>query len=125
MLSFEHKGSFSKTTSFFKRMSQREQYNLLAEYGKYGVEALAAATPKDTGKTSESWDYKVSINSRSASITWTNSNVTSEGTPIAILIQYGHGTRSGAYIQGIDYINPVMQPIFEEISRRVWKEVTR
>lgn len=106
-------------------MSRREQYNLLTGYAKEGVEALAAATPVDTGKTSESWSYTISIDSRTASITWTNSNVTTEGTPIAILIQYGHGTRFGVYVQGYDYINPAIKPIFDKITNRVWGEVTR
>lgn len=83
------------------------------------------ATPKDTGKTSQSWSYTVSITKDSASIIWTNDNVTTDGTPIAVLIQYGHGTKSGSYVKGIDYINPAMKPIFDKIANEIWEEVTR
>lgn len=125
MLSFKHTGSFSKTTRFFEKMKRRDQYRVLNTYGREGVAALMQATPKDTGKTSQSWSYTVSITKDSASITWTNDNVTTDGTPIAVLIQYGHGTKSGGYVKGLDYINPAMRPIFEKITREIWEEVTR
>lgn len=125
MLSFKHTGSFSKTTRFFEKMKRREQYNILNSYGREGVAALMEATPKDTGKTSQSWSYTVSITKDSASIIWTNDNVTTDGTPIAVLIQYGHGTKSGSYVKGIDYINPAMKPIFDKIANEIWEEVTR
>lgn len=95
----------------------------LHELAKRGVEALQDATPKDTGKTAESWDYKIDATDKGITIVWTNSNV-NDGANIAMLIQYGHGTGSGAYIEGVDYINPALKPIFQEIADNAWVEVT-
>lgn len=97
--------------------------SILKKYGEQGVKALSEATPKDTGKTAASWSYKISNTSKGFKLDWTNSN-TNQGVNIALIIQYGHGTSTGAYVQGRDYINPALKPIFDEIANAVWKEVT-
>lgn len=122
MISFKHKGDFKLTRNFLTRARTTHLRDTLEKYGQIGVEALAEATPKDTGKTAASWSYTVSMTERGCSITWNNSNFV-DGVPIAVIIQYGHATRNGGYVQGRDYINPTMKPIFDEILRKVWKEV--
>ena len=97
----------------------------LNSYGEQGVAALSNATPKRTGLTASSWSYEIEQTSTTITITWKNSNMAREAIPIAILIQNGHGTRTGGYVQGIDYINPALKPIFEEIAENVWKELTK
>lgn len=121
-ISFSSSGSFQKTESFLAKMSRREIYNLLDGYGQEGVAALAAATPKDSGETAGLWGYKISRSFGSTSITWTNSH-TNNGVPIAIILQYGHGTGTGGYIAGRDYINPAIKPIFDKIANGTWKAV--
>lgn len=121
---FRQKGDFGKTEKFLKNASGKKLDALLNQYGEKGVEALAAATPKKTGKTAASWSYKVTRGTNSITITWSNSNIV-DGVPIAVVLQYGHGTRHGGYVQGIDYINPAMKPLFDEIAQRAWKEVGR
>ena len=123
MISFVVKGDFNKTEGFLKRITQKNFYKKLRSYGEKGVHALASATPKDTGKTSASWDYKIEEGDEGVSIIWTNSNVVNN-VNIAIILQYGHGTRNGGYVQGRDYINPAIQPIFDEMADSAWKEVT-
>ena len=123
MISFKHKGNFEPTTKFLYKNRKINLNTVLEKYGQIGVSELERATPKDTGKTSKSWGYKISITDRGASIVWTNSNVV-DGVPIAIILQYGHATRNGGYVQGRDYINPALQPVFDGILRDVWKEVT-
>ena len=122
MISFKHKGDFKLTRNFLTRARTTHLRDTLEKYGQIGVEALAEATPNDTGKTAASWSYTVSMTERGCSITWNNSNFV-DGVPIAVIIQYGHATRNGGYVQGRDYINPTMKPIFDEILRKVWKEV--
>lgn len=117
------KGDFSKTVSFLKKATNVRKIVKLEKYGERGVEALRAATPKDTGKTADSWDYKITESNGGFSIVWTNSNKL-QNTSIALLIQYGHATRSGGYVQGVDYINPALRPVFDEIARDAWREVT-
>ncbi len=117
------KGDFSKTYRFLKKIHSKSYYKKLNEYGKLGVEALKDATPKRTGKTAESWSYLVTYSHDTVTINWTNSNV-NKGLYIAVLIQYGHGTRNGGYVQGIDFINPAMRPVFEKIADDLWEEVT-
>ena len=124
MISFKQKGSFKKTDTFLKKLLKRDFLSSLDKYGKMGVEALSAATPRDTGKTAESWGYKIEVSKTEVRLVWTNSNV-NDGVNIAIILQYGHGTGNGGYVAGRDYINPALQPIFDEISNSVWKEVTR
>lgn len=121
---FRQKGNFRKTSGFLKRVQRLDLDAVLDEYGQKGVEALAAATPKATGKTAASWNYRVQKGKESIVITWSNTNIV-DGVPIAVILQYGHGTRNGGYVEGIDYINPAMKPIFEEIAHRAWREVQR
>ena len=124
MISFRQKGDFSKLTRFLERAKNLVHLSDLDRYGREGVAALASATPVDTGKTASSWYYDVKIDKESASITFNNSNI-QNGVPIAIILQYGHGTRNGGWVEGRDYINPVIQPIFDKIAEEAWKEVTK
>ena len=124
MISFRQKGDFSKLTRFLERAKNLVHLSDLDRYGREGVAALASATPVDTGKTAASWYYDIKINKESASITFNNSNIQNE-VPIAIILQYGHGTRNGGWVEGRDYINPVIQPIFDKIAEEAWKEVTK
>ena len=117
-------GDFSKTLKFLNRLQHKEYLNILAEYGKRGVEALRSATPVDTGKTADSWYYEIKQDRNGATISWCNRNV-NDGVVIAALIQYGHGTGWGTYVPGIDYINPAMKPIFDDLANECWKEVTK
>ena len=121
---FKQKGNFKKTRKFLKRCSHLNLDELLDRYGQAGGEALAKATPKDTGKTAASWSYTVTKGKETITITWRNSNIV-DGVPIAVILQYGHGTRNGGYVEGVDYINPAMRPIFGEIAKRAWEEVRR
>lgn len=123
MISFKHHGSFKNTENFLTKAKRLEYSRILDKYAREGMSALAAATPIDTGKTANSWGYEVKISNRSCSIVWINSNIVN-GIPIAIMLQYGHGTRNGGYVQGIDYINPALKPIFDKIVNEVWREVT-
>ena len=120
---FEVSGSFTKTEQFINRMKRREYLNVLNELGREGVQALRNATPVDSGKTAESWDYEIKRTRNCTEIIWTNSNI-NDGVPIAIILQYGHGTGTGGYVQGRDYINPAIQPIFDKIAEKAWKVVT-
>lgn len=122
-ITFRHKGDFSKTEKFFNRLLKRDYLNVLERYGRAGVDALAAATPKDSGETAASWHYEIDHNGKETTIAFTNSHV-NKGVNIAIILQYGHGTRNGGYVQGRDYINPAIQPIFDKIADDAWKEVT-
>ena len=120
---FEVSGSFTKTERFINRMKRREYLNVLDEFGREGVQALRNATPVDSGKTAESWDYEIKRTRNCTEIIWTNSNI-NDGVPIAIILQYGHGTGTGGYVQGRDYINPAIQPIFDKMAEKAWKVVT-
>lgn len=117
------KGDFKKINSFLEKSLERVKYGSLDKYGRMGVEALAQATPRDTGKTAESWSYEIVRKTGEISIIWKNSNRV-DGYPIAVLIQYGHGNGKGAYITGVDYINPAMKSVFDNIADQAWKEVT-
>lgn len=123
MITFKHTGNFNKTDTFLKELIMSDYMNVLEKYGREGVRALAAATPIDSGETARSWGYTIKKYKGGASITWTNSHVVN-GVPIAIILQYGHATRNGGYVQGRDYINPTLQPIFDKIANEVWREVT-
>lgn len=123
-ITFKHKGNFEKTTKFLQRAKKREFYKNLEQYGERGVEALRAATPIDTGETSRSWHYRIENTRDSVAIVWYNTNV-NQGVNIALMIQYGHGTPSGKYIRGKNYIKPAIRPIFQDIEDGVWKEVTK
>lgn len=124
MISFTQKGDFSRTTKYLNRIKNPSKLTVFDKYGKAGVEALKSATPTETGKTAGSWYYKIERNSESTTISFYNSNV-NKGVPIAIILQYGHGTGTGGYVQGRDYINPAIQPVFDELASEAWKEVTR
>ena len=124
MIGFRHKGDFSKTTSFLKRMKENNFIKDLDKYGQKGVDALASATPVDTGLTASSWYYKIEREDGRIKLNFCNSNI-QNGVPIAIILQYGHATRNGGWIEGRDYINPAIQPIFDEIANNAWREVTK
>ena len=124
MIRFRHKGDFSKTTSFLKRAKGKAYLKDLDKYGRQGVAALASATQIDSGKTASSWYYKIENTKESAKITFYNSNV-QNGVSIAIILQYGHGTRNGGWVEGRDYINPAIQPIFDKIVDDAWREVSK
>lgn len=125
MVVIKQTGNFNNTDRFLSQSVKTNYRNILDRYGREGVEALASATPIDSGLTADSWGYEISISPRgSYQISWTNSNVV-DGTPVVILLQYGHGTKNGGYVQGQDFINPAIRPIFDKIATDVWKEVTR
>ena len=121
-ISFSSKGDFSKTIKFLNKVKNVKINNILSKYGEIGVNALSQATPKDSGVTSRSWNYKIEVNNDNASIVWYNTNVV-KGVNIAVILQYGHGTRNGGWVEGRDYINPAMKPVFDKIADQVWKEV--
>lgn len=123
-ISFKHRGDFKKTEKFLKKSMGRDWLDVLEQYAIEGVRALASATPIDTGETAASWNYEIIQNEGSVSIVWNNSHVEKGWANIAILLQYGHGTRNGGYVEGIDYINPALRPIFEQMANAAWKEVT-
>ena len=123
MITFRQKGDFSKLTRFLERAKEVVRVGDLDKYGREGVAALASATPVDTGLTANSWRYEIEQKKGSISISFHNTNI-QNGVPIAIILQYGHGTRNGGWVQGRDYINPAIQPIFDEIVKSAWKEVT-
>lgn len=123
-VTFRHKGDFSATEKFLNNILDRRYLNVLETYGKKGVAALYEATPKRTGKTASSWDYEIEHNGKESILRFTNSNI-QNGVNIAILIQYGHGTSRGGFVQGRDYINPALQPIFDEIASGAWEEVSK
>ena len=124
MISFRQKGDFSKLTRYLEKAKEVVKLGDLDKYGREGVAALSSATPVDTGKTASSWYYEIKHENGSASITFNNSNI-QNGVPIAIILQYGHGTRNGGWVQGRDYINPAIQPLFDKIAENAWKEVTK
>lgn len=124
MITFRHRGSLSKTTRFLERAKHAVRLADLDKYGREGVAALASATPVESGRTASSWYYEISYGKSGASITFNNSNV-NQGVPIAIILQYGHGTGTGGWVEGRDYINPAIQPIFDRLVDEAWREVTR
>ena len=124
MISFRQKGDFSKLNRFLERAKGAARLSILDKYGREGVAALASATPIDSGETANSWYYEIKHDGRAATITFLNSNI-NEGVPIAIILQYGHGTGTGGWVEGRDYINPAIQPIFDKIVDEAWKEVTK
>lgn len=124
MISFRQKGDFSKLSDFLGRAKKDIRLVDLDRYGREGVSALASATPTDTGKTANSWFYEVVRKNGSASIEFHNSNI-QNGVPIAIILQYGHGTGTGGWVEGRDYINPAIRPIFDRLANDAWREVTK
>lgn len=124
MITFKSKGNFNKLSSFFEKAKEAVKMGDLDKYGREGVDALKQATPIDTGLTSESWYYEIHRENGSVSISFHNSNI-QNGVPIAIILQYGHGTNNGGWVEGRDYINPAIQPIFDKIAEDAWKEVNK
>lgn len=125
MITIRQEGDFSKLTNFFERCKGWINRSNLDTYGRRGVEALASATPRDTGETAASWTYEIVRNgNNSATIAFKNTKLTNMGTPVAILIQYGHATKNGAWVEGIDYINPALKPVFDDMANQIWREVT-
>ena len=124
MIVFRQKGDLRKTTRFLEKASRFRVETILQKYAQAGVDALAESTPKDSGVTAESWGYEIKSNSQGASIYWTNTNI-NDGVPIAVILQYGHGTGTGGYVEGRDYIRPAIRPIFDQIAESAWKEVVK
>lgn len=124
MITFKQKGDFHKLTNYLERIKESVNIGILDRYGREGVAALSAMTPVDTGLTSTSWYYKIENKNGRASIAFYNSNI-QNGCPIAIMLQYGHGTGNGGWVEGRDYINPAIQPIFDKIAKDAWREVTK
>ena len=124
MISFRHKGDFSKLTRYLERAKNAVRLGTLDKYGEEGVAALMSVTPMESGKTASSWYYKVENSGGTATIAFFNSNI-QNGVPIAIILQYGHGTGTGGWVQGRDYINPAIQPLFDKIANEAWREVTK
>ena len=123
MFSATSVGSFNKTFTFLERLQGGKMFDNLNSYGQRGVDALAASTPVETGETSHGWGYQVAKRRGGVSISWFNTH-NEDGVNIAVIIQYGHGTGTGGYVQGRDYINPAMRPIFDKILDDVWRQVT-
>lgn len=124
MIAFGQKGDFSKTLKYFGKLRKAIQINGLDKYGRKGVAALASATPVDSGETANSWYYEIHRNQETVSIEFYNSHI-NKGVPIAIILQYGHGTGTGGWVQGRDYINPAVQPVFDQLADHAWREVTK
>lgn len=124
IIRFEHRGNFRNTERGLRNLSRLEMKNLLSQLGQEGVRALSAATPVESSKSANSWSYTVKSSRSSLSISWHNSNVTSGGVPVVILLQYGHGTGTGGYVRGRDFINPAIKPVFDRIDETLWKAVT-
>ena len=124
MITFKIKGDYKRAERYFKRLTQKKYLQILDKYGKQGVEALAAATPKDTGRTAESWRYEIETGPNSSSIIFVNDTI-NKYVNIAVILQYGHATRNGGWVEGRDYINPAVQPLFDEMVQKAWEEVIR
>ena len=124
MITFQHKGNFPKINRHLERLKEVARLGILDKYGREGVAALKSATPTDSGSTADSWYYEIEHNRQSSIIRFNNSNI-NDGVPIAIILQYGHGTGTGGWVEGRDYINPAVQPVFDRIKSDVWREVTK
>ena len=124
MISFTQKGSFKRTESYLRRLSQGDLYATLGRFGSVGANALSNATPVESGETAASWYYTIEQRRGYYSIRWHNRH-TNRGINIAVILQYGHGTGTGGYVQGRDYINPAIRPIFDQIVQEAWREVTK
>ena len=124
MITFKEKGNFSKLNTYLEKVKESIKIGNLDKYGRDGVAALSSATPKETGKTASSWYYEIKRENDSVSINFNNTNI-NKGVPIAIILQMGHATRNGGWVEGIDYINPALKPIFEQLANEAWEEVTK
>lgn len=123
MLYRTSEGSFAKTTRFLEFLQSGKMFNNLSSYGQRGVDALSSATPVETGETAGDWGYQIGHSHGQVAISWFNTH-NEDGVNIAIIIQYGHGTGTGGWVQGRDFINPAMRPIFDKILEDVWRQVT-
>lgn len=123
MIKIIQEGDFSKTMRFFNRVLRKNYRNIIADYANRGIEALQKATPEDSGKTADSWNYEIIDGDGMTTLYFTNSN-TQNGVNVAVLLIYGHGTRNGGYVEGIDFVTPALRPIFQELADKVWKEAT-
>lgn len=123
MIRVKHSGNFNRTEKFFRKALSIPYREILERFGQAGVDALASETPRKTGSTASSWGYEIVKTPGGISIYWTNDNV-NDGVNVAVILQYGHGTGTGGYVEGIDYINPALRPVFEQIAHNAWKEVT-
>lgn len=124
MIRFRHKGDFSRVTRYFEKNKNAIPQTSLSRYGQAGVAALASATPVESGKTANSWTYEIERKNGRIKISFLNTNI-QNGVPIAIILQYGHGTGTGGWVEGRDYINPAIQPVFDKIANDAWREVTK
>lgn len=124
MITIKQSGDYSRLTSYLERIKEAFNLGILNKYGREGVKALSSVTPKDTGLTAASWSYKIEKTANGVAISFHNTNI-QNGVPIAIILQYGHVTSTGGYVQGRDYINPVIRPLFDKIANDAWKEVTK
>lgn len=124
MITITQKGSFNNTERYLRRLKQAELFSVLGKYGSLGVTALSNATPIESGETAAAWTYSIVQRPGYYSIRWHNTHI-NDGVPIAVLLQYGHGTGTGGYVQGRDYINPAIRPIFDQMANDAWKEVTK
>ena len=122
MITIKSRGDWNKTFSFLKKVTKIDFATLLEKYAQQGVSALSAATPKDTGLAASSWDYQIEVGKGESKITWINTDIEG-GYNVVLLVQYGHGTKNGGYVQGRDFINPAMQPVFDNMIYEIWKEV--
>lgn len=123
MITVRQKGDFSKLTKYFERVKKAARVSVLEKYAKAGVAALSSATPVDSGTTAASWYYEIERQNGRVAINFCNSNI-NKGVPIAIILQYGHGTGTGGWVEGRDYINPALQPVFDQLAADAWREVT-
>lgn len=122
MITLSSSGDFSRTFKFLNKVKNANFQSILEKYAQLGVQALSSATPVDSGLTASSWSYTIEVGFETVSIHWGNSNV-NKGVNIAVILQFGHGTGTGGYVQGRDYINPAMRPVFDKIAEEVWREV--
>jgi hypothetical protein len=123
VITFKTKGDLKKTWKFLRFISSRLYLKKIEHYAKKGVVALIEATPKESGETADAWDYEIQIDDKRTRIAFTNSNIAANGTPVVVLIQYGHATRNGGWVEGFDFVNPAVKPIFDEMAEDIWKEV--
>lgn len=124
MIEFTQKGDFNNLEKLLNKILGKKYLNILSKYGQMGVAALSAATPVDSGQTATSWNYEIIQNGGETKLVFTNSNI-NKGVNIAVILQYGHGTGTGGYVQGRDYINPAVQPVFDKLTEELWKEVAK
>lgn len=123
VVQMSEKGDFKKTFNFLKAMQEKKFLSNLNKYGERGVQLLSENTPRDTGLTASSWYYKIEDDGETLTLTWYNSNVKKDYFNVALMLQYGHATKNGGWIEGIDYINPALKPLFDEMEKDIWEEV--